>query len=223
MEAAGSRRFRVDAVQNPLGPSWLELSPILAVAPREQLLLRFEFNPARNYSGVLILRSEHGYREYQLPNDGSDFGFGTREGNSHVLALTNTGPHTEFYHLSVATGGPQFAAAGFFGSLIVSKDDPNRHRVRIEAWDPLRVVVSADQPGWLETPRSYLPGYRAWRDGKKVPVASSPQHLVLVPLTPGPHTIELRYSGTPRLWLAALVSLATWAGWLASRWRRWAV
>ena len=221
MEEAGGTRLRLEARQDPTARRWLNVEPGFALAPGEQVLLRFEFNPAREYAGVLFLRSEHGYREYQLPDDGLDLGFGTSPGRSRVLSLLNSQTTAEHYRLSVAPAdGDRLGLEGFFGTLIISRYDPDRNPVRLESWDPLRVTVTADRPGSLETPRAFLPGYAATMDGVATPVAASAEHLVTVPLTAGRHAVVLRYRGTARLWLGALVSLATWSGWLASRWRR---
>ncbi len=222
MEAPGSRGLRLMALQDPTARRWLNLTPGLALAPGEQVLLRFEFDPAREYAGVLVFRSEHGYREYQLPNDGMDWGFGTGPGRSRVISLVNSQPTTEHYRLFVAPvdGGDRLGLEGFFGTMIVSRYDPDRNPVRLASWDPLRVTVTADRPGWLETPRSFLPGYVATVDGRPAPIAPSVQHLVKVPLTPGRHVVVLWYRGTVRVWLAAVVSLMTWTGWLGCSWRR---
>lgn len=221
MEAAGSKTVRLEGRADPSAPRWLNLSPVIAVAPGEELLLRFEFVPNRDYRGVLIMQSQQGYREYQLPMDGQEWGFGTRPGASRVLELGNSQPHTEHYGLSVVSNSSNPPGSeGLFATVIVSRYDPAANPVRVDSWDPLEVAVQAERPGWLETPRSFLPGYRATVDSLAVPVAESAEHAVMVPLAAGDHVVELRYRGTLRLWAAAAISFLTWTGWLGFRWRR---
>jgi len=216
MEGAGATVVRLDSVQVPENRRWLRLTPGLTVAPGEQLLLRFEFDPIRAYGGVLVFRSEHGYREYQLPNDGLGYGFGVGPEWSHVISLWNSGKAPEHYTFDIPAGySPNPGLEGYFATMTVSHYDATRGPLRMDSLDPCRVLATVDRPGWLETPRVFIPGYVATVDGAAAAIAPSPEHLVMVPLAPGRHVVELRYRGTRRVWLALLVSLATWCGWLA--------
>jgi hypothetical protein len=87
---------------------------------------------------------------------------------------------------------------------------------------PYRAVVSTGQAGALETLRAFLPGYRATVDGRAVPVVRSAGAQVQVSVPAGRHTVELRFVGTWRVRLAALVSVCAWVGlgWLSLRGRR---
>jgi hypothetical protein len=224
MEAAGTRLLPLAALQDPTNRRWLNLSPGLALEPGEHVLLRFEFNPTRAYQGCLLVQSEDGYRQYYLTVNGSglDYGFGPWPGHSRVLSLWNSGVTTEHYRFTVApVGPPSPAVEGDFATVVVSHYKEALSPVRVESLDPCVVRADAGQPGWLETPRAFLPGYAASVDGQPVPVAQSAQHLVMVPLTAGRHQIELRFRGTPLLWGAVAISAATWIGWLAGCRRRW--
>ena len=76
------------------------------------MLLRFEFLD-KAYEGFLLLRSEHGYREYRLPESGGFKAFGVKRGRSKVLSLWNSGTTIEHVRLTFQRVGA--AADGEFG------------------------------------------------------------------------------------------------------------
>ncbi|HVW20924.1 MAG TPA: hypothetical protein VHC86_06880 [Opitutaceae bacterium] len=222
MEAAGSRRLRLVAHRPPgEGPEWLELEPGLTVGPGEHLLLRFEFAPGHDDTGWLLFESEHGSRGYHLPDAGLAHGFGVAAERSHVIALWNSGKDPEHYRLRMSREGPNDLGPGMaFAEVVVSTYRDELNPIRLASFDPLRLQVDMPAAGWLETTRVFLPGYAAWLDGRRVPVKDSPEKLAMVAVPAGRHSLELRFRGTPRLWLAAVVSLATWFGWLRGLARR---
>ncbi len=75
--------------------------------------------------------------------------------------------------------------------------------------EPERVVIEVDAvaPGYVVLLDSYYPGWLAWVDGQPAPIRRANVLFRAVPVTPGHHTIEMRYA--PRsLALGARVSLA---------------
>lgn len=107
------------------------------------------------------------------------------------------------------------------GRVTLATYDTHALPVRIDSWIPLRATVTLDGDATglrLETPRQFVPGYRARVDGHDVPVERSPRGLVAVPIGPGAHALELTYVGPSAARAAFPVSLVTWllaAGWLA--------
>jgi hypothetical protein len=174
--------------------------------------LRFEFDPGANYAGYLIFISENGYREYRLPDSGLEGAFGTGPGRSRVISLWNSGPMSQHYKLSMlrGPGNDVVERGGFLANMILSHFQPDLLPLRVDSLDPLRVTTALDRRGWLETPRVFLPGYRAEVDGHPAPVEVSPERLAMVPLPPGRHRVELRYVGTAESWTAFAVSAIAW-------------
>jgi hypothetical protein len=217
-ERSSSRR--VHLVCQPIAGAsrWFNLSPKLTLAPGEHVLLRFEFDPARNYNGWLMLIGDHCYREYHLPASGQSAAFGTGSTNTKVISIWNSGRVPEIYVLTMSQedGNDLNQNGGAFGDVVVSNWNPAALPIRLASTDPYRVAVHADSGGWLETFRSYLPGYRAYVDGVEVPSFRSREALVEVKVPAGDHEVELRFVGTARLWIAACVSSA---GWLVLVWR----
>jgi len=213
MEQAGAETLPLTTQIDPTYHAWLNIEPALILQPREHRLLRFEFLD-KVYNGYLILKSEHGYRDYMLPDSGYPHAFGVGPDRSKVLSLWNSGETVETVTLAfqrLGTFGPD-SDFGDFGRVTLSHYDPTRSPVRIVSWIPYRAEVEMKEPGFLETPRVFLPGYMAKEDGRPVEMQESPQHLVMVPLASGRHIVELRFAGSARLWTAWWLSAVVWAG-----------
>jgi hypothetical protein len=223
MEQAGCSELKLVCLPfEPPAPAWLRLGPTLTVAPGEHFLLRFEFDPARNYSGYLFLISNRGYREYALPESGLRRAFGTTDKASRVISLWNTGVVNERYEFSFRRGpGCTLPADGsVFANVMVSRYEPSLAWVRVDSLLPYRVTSALERPVLLETPRVWLPGYAASVDGFPAEVKASAERLVAVPVPAGRHTVEVRYVGTMGLWLTWWTSALTWGGLIGSfAWR----
>lgn len=75
-------------------------------------------------------------------------------------------------------------------------------------------LAEANTPLYIDVPLLYYPGYRAWADGKEIPVERGEQNLVRVILPTGSQgTVEVRYKGKRSWNLAAVISAASVAGW----------
>jgi hypothetical protein len=212
MESRGFRKVRLVTRPLPNSTAWYSVVPNITVEPREHLLLRYEFDPSRNYKGYLMFESEHAYREYHLPDSGQPLAFGAGPSMTRVLSLWNTGTTAEHYRVSLSTepGNDVPHDGGFFADLYISELEAEALPIRLTSLIPYRAEVTSPAGGVLETFRAFMPGYRATIDGQEAPVFESRQHLVSMRLTPGAHTVELRFVGTARLWIAAAVSGAGW-------------
>ncbi len=200
----------------PPAPGWLMLGPTLTLAPGEHVLLRFEFDSAKNYSGFLFLISASArcYREYALPESGLRRAFGTTAKASRVISLWNSGTVAERYEFSFRRGAsctlPSDGSP--FANVSVSHYDAARALVRVDSLLPYRVTAAMSWPGFVETSRVWLPGYEATVDGKLAMVRSSVERMAMVPVPAGLHTVELRYVGTTALWVTWWTSALTWGG-----------
>jgi len=212
MERRGFRMVRLVTRPIPNSTNWYAVTPSITVEPGEHLLLRFDFDPSRNYAGYFILEAEHSYREYHLPDSGEPAAFGAGPSMGRVLSLWNTGTTAEHYQLSLSgePGNDVPHDGGLFANLYLSKLDTSALQIRLTSLMPYRATVTSPAGGVLETLRVFIPGYRARVDGHEVPVFASKQHLVSMRLAPGAHEVELSFVGTARLWLAAAVSGAGW-------------
>ena len=97
-------------------------------------MLRFEFVPKVNYAGWLIWSSNHGYREYHLPDAGLPLAFGVEASNSRVVVLGNSGNVPETYRLTYSrqAGNTVGGKDDLLANVIVSRYDPARAAVRVD-------------------------------------------------------------------------------------------
>jgi hypothetical protein len=212
LEARSVRLIRL--VCKPIANSqqWFDLDPPFTLEPGEHVILRFEFDPKRTYNGYLFLFAEHEYREYHLPDSGFSKAFGVGGSRTTVLSVWNSGTLAEHVHFSMhrEPGNDLNGNGGFFANLAMSKFEPTFLPVDLESLIPYRASVATPTGAWLETFVLYLPGYRATVDGTPVQLEKSAEGLAEIPVPSGRHSIELRFVGSLRLWLAALVSAFGW-------------
>ena len=99
---------------------------------------------------------------------------------------------------------------GFFADVSISQLDPSRLPIRLLSLDPYHVVVTSSVPATLETFRILLPGYRAYVDGSAAPISRTKDALLAVHVPSGIHDVVVRFVGTTRLWVSAVISAAAW-------------
>jgi hypothetical protein len=166
-------------------------------------------------SGTLELIEGGGAFDYVLPGDGlgsPSLGAGSAQRRTFFLrnpdrvgrsVLVLFWPSTA---IDPAPGGSPFA------TLEVRAWLPEEQVVRIRSLIPAQIEVEADRAEWLESPKFWIPGYRARVDGTPAPVLRSAGGLVAVAVPEGLHRVELSYGGPWPLYAAYFLSLATWLG-----------
>lgn len=211
MEKKGATKLALTARPFPHSDQWLKILPTITVPARTTLLLRFEFLP-EEYRGTLIFAGSSGYREYALPCSGQVRAFGSAPGASRVISIENPLAEPETYQLELLVG-PGLSGKlrnGDFGNVTVSQFEPERSPLRLRSLAPYVVETHLDRGGCLETPRSYVPGYRATIDGNPVALERSTQTLAMLAVPPGDHVVEIRFVGTKALWAGLAVSGFAW-------------
>ncbi|HEX2100191.1 MAG TPA: hypothetical protein VHF69_05995, partial [Candidatus Synoicihabitans sp.] len=152
----------------------------------------------------LILRgTDDFYRDYQQPLHGLNRAFGTGPESHHTISIANASAvpldiSIEFL-LTDATAVAAWPDDRSLGVLHVSEWHDDVAPIRIQEWHPLRLVLEAPGEGWLETFRSWQPGYAAWVDDQPVEVTRSREGLVAVPVSAGRHEVVIDFVGTPGL------------------------
>ena len=206
----------------------LDLEPTLTLQPGRHYRLAFGFHGAP-VTGILQLRGATLHREYHLPTAGGPRSFGLAPGNNPAITLWTTRNEPE--EISIRLVGTDVAALSGrpFADYTLERIEPAALPVELQSLLPLRSRVTAAAPGYLETPRIFMPGYAATVNGRAVRVQPSPERLVMLPVPAGTSQVELRYPGPPivrwAFWLGCLgwVGVAAWAGHRASpaRARAW--
>jgi hypothetical protein len=188
-----------------------KLSPGIRLAPGHTSLLSFDFM-GRQPPGTLQILGPGVSREYILPSSGSENSFGSGPTNSRVIAITND------------TGKPEDLSLLFYPSPLgtVSKDtfarvsvdwlDSSSRAVSIRSLVPFEAEVRSKEPGFLETPKVFVPGYRATLNGHAALAVPSRNGLVAVPIPAGLSLVRIDYPGLPVLRLAFWASAAGWVG-----------
>lgn len=194
-------------------PYWLHLEPTLTLAPGERLLLRFEFFD-KPYTGTLLAQGPNGfYREYQLPAAGFFAkSFGVAPERPKTIALWNSSDQPQpveliFIRAELPANGKPF---GDFARVAILPYAPDRLPIRTLGLIPYRAQVRTETPVYLESPRVFVPGYRARVDGQSAPVEESPNHLAMVRLNAGEHVVEVFYRGTYAARMFFRLSMTVW-------------
>lgn len=202
---------------------WHPLGPRLTVPAGEDLFLHFTFFPTVSYKGVLIFSSTEGdYREYLLDNPGFENAFGVGGSHSSVLTIWNSTDQPAHYRLIFLSRDPQAPPAFIdnFARLTVSHFAAVPHAIELKSFVPYHAEVRIEKPAVLETPRVFLPGYRAIVDGVGQPLIRSQQGLVALAMNAGKHDVIIRFVGTPKLRLAAWISGLGWLIFIVTRFSR---
>ena len=222
MEGQGVQQVTLTAHPEPTSTDWLKLEGKFTIPAGDLILARFQFDPRFDYSGYLIGRTPFGdYREYGLPESGMSAAFGSTPNTSKVMAINNSLHRTVEYTWDHALrAGHTLAGDGrLYAAVTLSKYDARFSPVQVESLLPFRARINLAVEGVLETPRVFLPGYSAKLDGNPAKIVATPERLVGVGVPAGLHTVEVRYVGTVRVWLAAFVSGAFWVLLVRSAWR----
>jgi hypothetical protein len=195
-------------------PDWLLLTPGWEVQPGGTLLLRFEFFGKFNPRGWLVMSSDSGYQEHYLDPAYMGAGFGAGPVATRTIAVTNSGAHNERYtlRLKVDSGNTLPRDGGVWGRVHLSRYDPEKASVQVESLVPYRARVTMSEDGYLETPRQWLAGYRAWVDGVPVAPLRAKSGMLGIPVKAGPHLVVLQFTGSARLWAGLVISAAALIG-----------
>jgi hypothetical protein len=188
-----------------------KLSPMIRLAPGHTSLLRFDFLGLAP-QGVLEMTSPTLLRDYALPSSGMDNSFGSGPANGRVIAITNDGDKPEDVRCLFFAKQPGGAPEAPFARVTVEPLDSAVRAVEVRSLVPFEAVVQSQQPAFLETPRVYIPGYRATLNGHPAMVVKSDKGLVAVPVPTGLSLVRVDYPGVPLLRIAFWASAVGWLG-----------
>ncbi|PTY06617.1 hypothetical protein DB347_11295 [Opitutaceae bacterium EW11] len=198
-------------------PGWLSIGPKVQLAPGGRVLLTFAFSRT-DWAGILVIEGQYFYREYILPSSGEAKAFGCAPGNGKDLVIWSTAPEPQVltFRFRPEPAMPNGLAPQVFASVEVRAVSAETLPVRTSSLVPTyKAQANVTGPAVLETPRTWIPGYRATLNGHNVDPLRSVNNLVSVPLVPGPNSVELSFVGSRRLQLAFFVSFASWVVFLA--------
>jgi hypothetical protein len=198
-------------------PGILDLHPTFHLEFGHRYNLNLAFS-SRAYDGVLQLEGRTFFREYSLPTSGEPLAFGSGPTNSGDLTLWTSDPAGEEITLRFIPAATGAHPADFteFANYRWTELEAKKNAVEVISLLPFQAETRSSVETWLETPRMFLPGYRATVDGHAREVRSSPRLLAMIPIEPGPHRVKLVYVGTLVVRASYWLSLAAWITLLAS-------
>lgn len=186
----------------------------IQVGAGRDAILRFDFL-GRCPEGELTVNGPGLWRAYALPSSGADRSFGSGPTNGRVIAIRNAGGATERVQVCFTPRGERWAGPEVFSAFArVSNDDigATPRVIRLKSLLPFEAEVNSGRPAVLESPRMYIPGYRATVDGHPVDVRRTGNGLVSFPVPAGVSEVRLDYRGGWPLRIAYWLSAG---GWLA--------
>ena len=212
LDAPTGVEVTLTSTPNPLGLEWLILAPKIQLEPGERAIWKFEFFD-KNYDGVLFTRGPGGFnRHYYLPLAGpGEKSFAVAKDKPKTLSYWNSlkTPQQIELNFLLPAAKPGF---GDFAKLKIQRYREDELQIHTIGLMPYHARVKTAVASFLETPRVYLPGYRAKVDGQAVPAVVSPDSMVMVRLEPGTHDVVVAYRPTAKLALAGAVSACGWLG-----------
>lgn len=197
------------------------LSPRLALPPQQKLALWVEpLEPGQ--AGWLQIIGQDVFREYILPDSGAGVahrhtigGFGTLPSSSKVISLFTRHPSENPRLINIAPEHTPARTDFDFARFELWAYDPAQLPLVIKSWNPYRVIVNSPEPAYLETPRAWLPHYRAKINGQRVWAERSPGGLVMFAVPAGYSDATIKY--VPPLWLELVywLNAGCWAALVA--------
>ena len=199
------------------GTLYYALLDRLELQPGRSYALEFSFNHP-DLNGSLVGTSETLNRAYLMPDSGSgiprpkglESGFGSIPSAKKAMSLRHDSPQAEHFSLQFVAREPIAVDISRYGHYWLREYDRAHLPVAVESWAPYRAKVNSPVDAWLETPRLYLAGYRAFVNGKPASVRSSPAGQVMFPVDAGVSQVELNYPGPVALRIAYWVSFLSW-------------
>jgi hypothetical protein len=179
------------------GPSGLAEAGF-PIGPAQTDVIRFDYL-GREPAGLLQITGRTLNREYHLPSSGEGRSFGSGPTNSRVIAIQNTDSTPDwvsmrFYPDSGADGNRRPTRT--FARVSVEPLGAGDHVIALRSLLPFHATVRSDRPALLETPRVYVPNYRARVNGRIVPVVRSGEGMVGVEVSAGESDVIVDYPGS---------------------------
>ena len=203
-------------------PGILDLSPMLRLEPGRRYLLALEFLNL-DYTGILIIRGPEFFREYRLPISGESRAFGAGPESSRIIPLWTSLDKAEDVQLQFVPMAEGHTPMEYvpFARFDLRSYDRGELPVHLESFLPYQAIVRSEKPVYLETPKLYLPSYKATVDGANLSVEVSPDGFVLVPIEPGTHKVTLKYVPPIGLRLSYWTGMIGWLALCAAQLCRW--
>ncbi len=209
------------ASSRPGERTFVDILPRLTLRPGQRYLLEMDV-PNDGRQGILQIQATGFYRDYSLPKSGGKYAFGSAPASSRVIPLSTASKVPLEVALAFINQDPvaDLTRLRTFAHYRLVAYDPSALPLRLVSILPYVARVSTPAAGWYESFRYFTPGWSASVNGKAVPVRSSMNGLVSVPVGPGESEIRLLYRPPAPLLASYGIAWASWAAMLAvAAWR----
>jgi hypothetical protein len=191
----------------------------LTLMPGKRYLLKFSFREA-SLTGHIQIAGPKLFRIYGLPSAGASRAFGMLEGERRAISIWTDSDEPERVEVTFFVSPPDGAAAKapVLADFTLLEVNPSVLPIWLKGYLPMRLSVDSPETACtVETPQRFLPGYEATVNGEEVPVLSSQDAQVMVPVPKGHSEVELVYRGPRSARVAFWFCAACWAGFLVWR------
>ena len=209
---AGQQRGTMASFELKTSKATTILSPNIRLMPGHTSLLHFDFL-GRKPEGSLTVTGASVWSLYTLPSSGMESSFGAGPSNGRVIAITNDKSTPEDLTLYFYPRHPEAESAGPFARVTIEWLDAQERAIRLCSLVPFVVEVRSERPAVLETPKLFVPGYRATVNGDSTLVVQTGEGLVGVSVPAGRSLVRVDYPGS--IWLK-LTFYASSLGWICS-------
>jgi len=191
-------------------PGIWDLSPNFTLTPGKRLIVTFDFQ-GEQPSGILQLEGQGFFRQYILPQSGEDQAWGCGPNNSRRLSLWTTEGNAVSVRIRYIPT-PALPMPPTLWHFYAQPISEATWRFRTVSQTPLTLETQAASAGWLETPRMYLPGYKATVNGGPALVRASANGLAAVQVPAGRSRLVVTYVAP--FWVRGgfAISAIAWCG-----------
>ena len=180
----------------------------VAIGPAQTDVIRFDFL-GHEPAGILQITGRTLNREYRLPRSGEGKSFGCGPTNSRVIAIQNTNSTSDLVSFRFYPESPRLTSR-LFARMTIEPLSAGDHAIVLRSLLPFHATVRTDRPALLETPRVYVPNYRARVNGRIVPVERSGEGMVGVQVGAGESDVVVDYPGSFLQRVSYFIGVGAW-------------
>ncbi|HEU5081261.1 MAG TPA: hypothetical protein VFT72_18760, partial [Opitutaceae bacterium] len=180
------------------------------IEPHSTYLLHFDFL-GNEVAGTLQIRSRTLLREYALPVSGMEKAFGSNDGGSRIVSAENRSDAPDQVRVILLSKAAGKNPGEPLARCAVERIDDTPRRLRVTSLVPFQVTVDSSRPALLETPRVFVPGYRATVNGHPENIVVTENKLTAVAIPAGRNEVRLDYKASPWLSTAYFSAISVWA------------
>lgn len=205
-ESTALTPLTIDFVQTPTGVS----DAAFLIEPHSLYLLTFDFF-GQELSGTVQVASHTLAREYILPTSGMEKAFGSNDNGGRTIAVENRSDAPDQVRLLLLSKDAALKSDQLLARATAQRIDDLPRVLRITSLMPFELTVNSPRAATLETPRVFIPGYRAVVNGRNEPVFSSVNKLAAVAIPAGETKVRVFYNADEAMVVTYFTAIVAWS------------